>query len=361
MTHRVVQHITLVGDGIENPWNARTMIEAARMFGGACVFRDRAGLSEAWREVLPDAAPFEATTRDALARDHAPIVVCDTLDGAADVCGFALPRDPDHAARPAVVVGNERRGIARDMQTLTQHRVRIPMVSRQITCLNVAAASAVVLYYLSRGGGGTLQHSVQPHRRRPELLLAGATDHVELGSTIRSAAAFGWERLFVEDRAGVWFGVDRATRSEGRAAARRGRNAIRVVPATQEAREGYEEVCVVTTRQDGVPLHRARLAGGARQLIAIPDEEAVDVLAETWARRGKKATLVNLDPPSGSFAYHYRLVATLALAEIARQVGRPASGKIDQPGRRGPSYDSMLGAPDEQPGEAVYLDELEIY
>jgi len=39
-----------------------------------------------------------------------------------------------------------------------------------------------------------------PRIRRPELLLLGAGDHFELGSTIRSAAAFGWERAFIEDR-----------------------------------------------------------------------------------------------------------------------------------------------------------------
>ena len=41
--------ITLVGDGIENPGNALTMIHAAGMFGSECVFRDRHGLAE----VLP--------------------------------------------------------------------------------------------------------------------------------------------------------------------------------------------------------------------------------------------------------------------------------------------------------------------
>ena len=55
-------------------------------------------------------------------------------------------------------------------------------------------------------GGGKLHARADPHRSRPELLLLGAGDHVELGSTIRSAAAFGWNRALVEDRAGVWFG-----------------------------------------------------------------------------------------------------------------------------------------------------------
>jgi len=348
--------MTLVGDGVENPWNARTMRDAATMFDAACLFRDRARLADTWVAAMPDAAPLDTIGAGDLAREYAPLALCDNLEGAADIYGFNL----GEGTRPAVIVGNERRGIARDLQDLPHRRVRIPMVSRRITCLNVAAAAAVALYYLSRGGGATQQQSAHPHKRRPDLLMVGATDHVELGSAIRSAAAFGWERVLVEDRAGAWFGVDRATRSEGRAAARRGRNAIRVIPATEEARHAYDEVCVVTTRQKGVPLHRANLAKGARQLLAIPDEDAVDLWAETWARSGKKVTVARIDAPAEQFPYHYRLVATIALAEAARQIGRPAPG-TDRSGRRGPSYDSALDLLDQERGEEVDLADLALY
>jgi hypothetical protein len=42
--------ITLVGDGIENPRNAQTMLHAAAMFNSPCLFRDRCGLTHDWRE-----------------------------------------------------------------------------------------------------------------------------------------------------------------------------------------------------------------------------------------------------------------------------------------------------------------------
>ena len=74
-----------------------------------------------------------------------------------------------------------------------------------------------------------------PTSRRPELSLLGPGDHFELGSTIRSAAAFGWERALIEDRHDVWFNCDRAVRSEGRAAARRARNEILLLPAGAKA------------------------------------------------------------------------------------------------------------------------------
>lgn len=190
--------IALIGDGVENPWNARTMIDAAAMFGGACLFRDRAGLATAWSEQGFALGALPPATIADLARGYAPIIACDNLDGATDVYGFRLPGGP----HPAVVVGNERHGLAHDVREIAHHAVQIPMVSRTMNCLNVAAASAVALYYLSCESG-QIHSSVHRHRRRPELLMVSPADHVELGSSIRSAGAFGWDRLFIEDRAAV--------------------------------------------------------------------------------------------------------------------------------------------------------------
>jgi tRNA G18 (ribose-2'-O)-methylase SpoU len=347
---------TLVGDGIENPWNALTMLHAAGMFGAGCVFRDRKGLMVAWEEVRPVPDPLPLTSYEELARGYSPMVAFDNLEGAKDVYGYRLP----HGPRPALVVGNERRGLAQDVIGLASERVQAPLVSRSLSSLNVAAASAVGLYYLSRGGGAGMQLRAQPERRRPELLMLGAADHWELGSSIRSAAAFGWERLWVEDRAGVWFGPGRITRSEGRSAARRGSNPIRVIPATTGRVGGFAEVCVITAGGTGTPLHRANLAGGQRQLIVFPDEGAVDLDAEDWGRLGSAVRLVHLDLPCHEFTYHYRLIATIALAEIARQVGRRARG-VTRPVRTAPLYDSALRVLEEEHGETMYPEDLEGY
>lgn len=350
--------MTLIGDGIENPWNARTLIAAADMFGGRCRFRDRAGLADSWRETVPAGGPLDLLTAGDLARDHAPIVACDTLPGAAEVYGARL----GVGDRPAVIVGNERRGLARDMQTLATQAVRIPLASPTLNSLNVAAAGAVALYYLSCGGGARLQVSAQPRKRRPEVLLIGGADHIELGSAIRSAGAFGWARLLVEDRARVWFGTDRVPRSEGRAAARRARNPIRLIPATADARYAFDEVCVVTTERRGLPLHRANLARGPRQLVVIPDEGERGDAEEDWQRLGRAVRPVHLELPRQDFAYHYRLIATIALAEIARQVGAPArdAGRVPRRGSA-PLYDRALAVLDAARGETVYLDDLGEY
>lgn len=346
--------MTLVGDGIENPHNARTMIDAAGMFGARCLFRDRAGLAVAWAEYGFPAEALPLAAMAEIARDHAPIIACDNLDGAADVYGFR----PTGGERSAVVMGNERRGLAHDVRALAQHTVRIPMAARGLNCLNVAAASAVALYYLTHGSGPT-QSSIHPQKRRPEVMLVGPVDHIELGSSIRSAGAFGWERLLLEDRAAAWFGCDRLMRAEGRGAARRGRNPIRVIPATPDSRYAFQQVCVLTTRRGGIPLHRARLAAGPRQLIAIPDETAVDIEREDWERLAREVVFVRLEAPARTYVYHYRLIASILLAEIARQVGRavPAAARP----RHAPIYDRTLELLDTELGETVFLDDLDLY
>lgn len=348
--------ITLVGDGIENPWNARTMIHAAGMFGGDCRFLDRAGLAAAWGESPGFGEDLGLIEAIDLGAHYTPVIALDNMDGAAGIHGFRLPK----GAQPALVAGNERLGISPEVRARADAAVEIPMVSRRLNCLNVAAASAVALYYLTRGREQKPLTRARPEQHRPELLLLGAAQHVELGSAIRSAGAFGWSRVLVEDRHRVWFGCDRATHSEGRAAARRQRNPIHLVPTTPERRCSFEEVCVVTTRRLGDPLHRANLARGPRQLLAIPDESAVQLEAENWDRLGATVRFVHLDLSTTDFQYHYRLIASIALAEAARQIGaaaRPAPGRA----RRRPVYDRALAVLEEAGGEVICLDDLESY
>jgi len=348
--------VTLIGDGVENPWNARTMRDAADMFGTACIFRDHGRLAASWRETMATTDGIPLVSRDDAARDFAPVIAFDNLDGAESVYGFRLPI----GERPAVIVGNERRGIAREMQSIASHAVQIPLVSRSLNSLNVAAASAVALYYLTQSGGKQPTYA-EPYKRRPELLIIGGSDHIELGSAIRSAGAFGWQRVFVEDRDHVWFGADRATRSEGRAASRRARNPIRLIPTTWEEPFAFREVCVITRERVGVPLRRANLAAGHGQMIVLADESRVDTAREDWQRLGKTISFVHVDVPSDAYTYHFRLLATIALAEIARQVGQAMRPRIGGTRRAGPRYDQSLTVLANERGETVFLDDLEAY
>jgi len=336
-------NVTLVGDAIENPANALTMLHTAEMFRAGCRFRNTKALAEAFVVERP------VTSADISAR-HQRIIACDNLPGAGDIFGFSA--GPDFA----LLVGNERRGLSHEFAALATARVQVPMQSRRINCLNVAAAAAVGLYYLCGSRTGPMAVRKDPGSRRPDLLLYQPADHFELGSTIRSAAGLGWDRAFIEDPQHAWFGCDRAVRSEGRAAARRGKNEILLIPCPPQASYAYPRVTVITCKPIGAPLHRANLAGGSAQLIVIPDEIHSDFAPETWHRLGRHIEFAHLQLPTSEFPYHYRLPATIALAEISRQVGRRAAKA--PPSARRPIYDHALERLAQAAGEIVPFEDL---
>lgn len=179
------QGITLIGDSIENPANALVMKAAAAMFGAACRFRDTKGLNQG-ASGAQGGEPFMTIEPDQIPALHRRAVAFDNLPEAAELYGYQV--GPDFS----VMVGNERRGLSYECVKLVSDRVQVPMFSRRINCLNVAAASAVALYYLRGTRAGSMAVRGEPNNRRPEVLLLGAGDHVELGSAIRSTAAFGW-------------------------------------------------------------------------------------------------------------------------------------------------------------------------
>ena len=348
----------LVGDSIENPGNARVMLAAARMFGVDCAFANAAPANVSGGDTRgdPNRPPIDGLpliTLDVVAAGYGQVIACDNLPDASEVYGFRATQ------RFALLVGNERRGLTHSSHRIATEAVQIPMQSRHINCLNVAAASAVALNYLTRIRVGPMARVAHPARRRPEVLLSAATDHIETGSAIRSAAAFGWSRLLIDDRHRVWFGVDRIVRSEGRAAARRARNDIRLIPIAKHEIIEVPEVVVVTTAPVGAPLHRVDLARGARQLIVIADEGTGQVDPAAFERNGRRLRVATLAFLQTSFPYHYRLVASLVLAEVARQVGTqiPRQRRL----RERPEYLLRLPLALEAVGESVSVDDLDAY
>jgi hypothetical protein len=352
------RRVTLLGDAIERPGNAVALWHAAQLFGAACGFRPPMAWAGSPEWAALDAAP-QAYRPEDLAGRHARCIAFDNLPGARDVYGFRAGDDF------AVMVGNERRGLSPACRAVATDAVQIPMASRRINCLNVAAAAAVALYQLcgSAGGAGrAMQVRSQPESRRPELLLMGAGDHVELGSAIRSAAAFGWPRAWIDDREQAWFGVARPLQAEGRAAARRSRNPIHLLPCGPAQCHDFAEVVVVTAgaaAPGAVPLQRADLARGARQLVVVPDESRVAVDREDWARLGQRVRFVGVDLPHPQFNRHYRFVASIVMAEVARQVGlrKPGPG----PTRAGPPDYGLALERAPQVGEPVWLEDLAAY
>jgi hypothetical protein len=309
----------LIGDHIETPGNTDCLREAAEMFD--------------WEYRSLDDRDHDGDIRT-LARSGVPILAIENTPGAENLFKYRPPTGPI-----AVVVGNERRGISRRVLRLADRVVQIPIASVHINTINVAAAAAVAMYCLSRGRGGQSGAQNGRGRRRPEVLLAAAVDAIELGSALRSAACFGWQRVLLQDHHAIWFAADRVSRSLGRGAARRARNPIHVIPLRDEG--AFDEVCVLGAHGDGEPLRRSELALGPRQLVVIPDDSG-GFDEDRLVRLGRRVRRVRVEIEQIEHGQRppFRLIASIALAEIARQVGgwRPVT-------RRPQSYVDDIGPP----------------
>lgn len=346
--------IDLVGDGIENPHNARAMIGAATMFGADCSLLDRKGIATQ--------VECSVATLEQVVSEHDMIIALDNQPGAKSVYGYRVPAESRNVA---VVAGNERLGVSHSVVSSSHALLCIPMVSRKVNCLNVASASAVVLYYLSNRFAAPMATRSQPQKRRPEILLIAGSDHVELGSSIRSACAFGWQRVFVEDRHNVWFGGNHGLKREARAAARRAKNEIRVIPTKQHHQYKFQEAVIVvcgvsrgSSRLSGVvPLHKARLAEGLSQLVVLIDQSVIDdsIIGE-FSRFAQRVQMAFIECGDSVHNHQFRLTASIALAEIARQVGQKTPWK---PSPQEPLYESALRFIADEQGEIFSLEELQ--
>src|ERR1051325_8670429 len=109
-----------------------------------------------------------------------------TRPGAREVFGFSPGNNF------AAIVGKKRRGLSHEFTKTATDIVEIPMHSRRVNCLNVAAASAVLMYYLRGPSVGPSAIRNDPNSRRPDLLFLNPRDHFEFGSALRSAGALRW-------------------------------------------------------------------------------------------------------------------------------------------------------------------------
>ena len=289
--------ISFYADGVENSANLRRIEDAAHLLGMT-----------------------SSTSIDGR------LIAIENTPGAREVYG-RRPLRTD----ATIVVGNERRGISRRLLATADETVVIPTQSRTVTTLNVAAAAAVAGWFLLRGSGPQAT-ATRPEHRRPALLLVG-NDHVEVGSSLRSAAAFGFRDVLLEDRGAGWFAGSPNVRREARAAARRHKNPLRVHPTTfAESAPRYDEIILVTASGAGPPLSRERLTRGLRQLVIIGAEPE-----EALAAGRVSVVSLGLKPMEHE---PLRLTASIVLAEIARQVGRrrPVPGAPP----RAPRYEKAI-------------------
>src|SRR5262249_22082324 len=140
-------------------------------------------------------------------------------------------------------------------------------------------------------------------------------------------------------------------------AARRGRNSIRLVPVDKKSRYAFREVMVISSAQ-GIPLHKANFAQGPQQLVVVADESRVDFSKENWERLGANVQFVRIEPATSDYVYHYRIFASIALAEALRQVGQKPGVRVPRAARQGPVYESSLAVLMEEKGEEIFLEDL---
>jgi tRNA(Leu) C34 or U34 (ribose-2'-O)-methylase TrmL len=325
------------------------------MFDVGCAFRNTPASSHS-----DESMSIAEISCAQISESYAPILALDNWPNAELLYGYQLPNPLPNQMHAALIAGNERHGISREVTSIATKAIAIPMISKQLNCINVAAASAVALYYLTHAHKGRMQVRNDPQQKRPEIILIAGSNHAELGSVIRSAAAFGWNRTFIEDRRGVWFGCDRVTRSEGRAAARRGRNTIRLIPSQSDNQYLFREAVVITTRdvEGSVPLPRIDLSKGPNQAVIVADESEIEVDGQNWSRVAESVRFAKIELPSNEFTYHFRHPASIAMAEISRQVGQRALWK---PTRQKPLYESALKLLSQEKGEEIDLDDLSDY
>lgn len=291
--------LTFFADGVSNPDNLARLDDAANLLG---------------------ASRSSSISGRLIAVENAP--------GARDVYGRRALRGD-----ATLAVGNERRGLSRGTLERADETVVIPTMSRAVNTLNVASAAAVAGWYVLHGSGAQT-NVTKPENRRPALLIIGE-DHVEVGSTLRSAAAFGFRDVLLEDRGAGWFDGPSSIRREAFAAARRHKNALRVHRGTAAMADRFDEIVLLRLWGDGTPIQQVRLTHGRRQLV-IAGARTEDI-----ARIGReRVRLASLDlhateePP-------LRLAASILLAEISRQVGSRRR-RPGVPPTRPPTYDAAI-------------------
>src|SRR6185295_888236 len=103
----------LVGDGLDNPGNARALADAAAMFGIPLLLRGGRAATGVSPVTIVDMATL---------LHMRPIVAVENVRGAEPVFASRLP-----TGSPTIVVGNERRGIASEVLRTAATCVQIPL------------------------------------------------------------------------------------------------------------------------------------------------------------------------------------------------------------------------------------------
>jgi hypothetical protein len=306
--------IDLVVDGIADPRNVPALLSLADLLGCRCVFRDRHGLREELAGT-PDADRLvEAPPLEAWPETYERVLAIENHATARNIYDYRPPR----SGRCAMVVGNERRGLDRKIGRVADVMLEIPMRPRPGISLNVASAAAAALYQLLYAAAPK-RHKRTRGLERPDLIFWEPRDAADLGSSLRTAYALGWDAARVVDRHAVWFGADRSTLSQGRGAARRHKTPIHVRALDGAAPDvRFDVVAIVSPGGPGIPVWQMRLPGSASCALLFTESR---VEAEAVAALGRDVVHVCVrEEGAGPVASPLRLLSAITLTEVGRVV-----------------------------------------
>ncbi len=270
------------------------------------------------RSTNPTDAPEKANELvvgiDELLVQYDHVLACEAAEQSRSIFDYPVPR-----GHLGLIVGNERNGVPHDMLKKASQVVSIPMLGRGMSSVNVAVAAAIILYVVERDLARKRFRTSTVSHRDVDVLVLGPSNPSELGSLLRSAWAFGWQRLFLKDRHGVWFTKDRPTILAGRAAARGEVNRIVVRPWEQLDLRDYDQIVVCGGTRSGTPLSRFALPDRGKVLLVYGDgEPPLDV--------GESRELVYVDHRAAEVDPCFRHGGSILLAVIAQRLRRDRRG-----------------------------------
>jgi tRNA G18 (ribose-2'-O)-methylase SpoU len=300
---------TLIGLEIEGEWNIPLLRNAAKLSGASLVFAQGRNPTDA-----PKNANELVVGIDELLVQYDHVLACEAAEQSRSIFDYPMPR-----GHLGLIVGNERNGIPRDILKKVGQVVSIPMLGQGMSSVNVAVAAAIILYVVERDLARKRFRTSTLSHRDVDVLVLGPSNPSELGSLLRSAWAFGWQRLFLTDRHGVWFAKDRPTILAGRAAARGEVNRIVVRPWEQRNLRDYDQIVVCGGTRSGTPLSRFALPDRGKVLLVYGDGEPPLDMGDSCER-------IYVDHRTAEVNPCFRHSGSILLAVIAQRLGRGRRG-----------------------------------
>ncbi len=302
--------LTLIGVDIENECNIPLLTNAAAMFGADRAF----ACGDLPQERCVVGA--EAVQLDSLLGKHAHILAIETGKRATDIFDFPAPR----GGSTAILVGNELNGMSSGILKRADHVLSIPMYSGGLTSINVAAAAATALYLIEKDPARNRLGNPSFRPRETDLLIVSPGEPSELGSLLRSAAAFGWRRVYLSDEKKDWFTDDRSTVLAGRTAARRDTNPLAVLPAGELDISRYDLVLSCDGQKTGTPLSGFKHGGQFKKVLIIYGATDAHAAGQSQAER------IYVDHVGTSVVPSFRHTGSILFAVVSHLLHREKHG-----------------------------------